>query len=112
MINLLQICKMNIYLHSLLSRNDSLAQLVEHLPFKEVVLGSSPRRITERAITCSGSFLCQINYFSELAYQSHMSLERVVHICRLGSHRNLPDVYIVRCKVSINRTIPPYVYML
>ena len=29
--------------------NDQLAQLVEHLPFKEVVLGSSPRLVTKKA---------------------------------------------------------------
>ena len=37
--------------------NDSVAQLVEHLPFKERVLGSSPSRITKnvRALSSVGS---------------------------------------------------------
>ena len=33
-----------------LKREDSVAQLVEHLPFKERVLGSSPSRITKRRV--------------------------------------------------------------
>ena len=46
-------CKIKIKLlslHSLLKESiqgDSLAQQVEHIPFKDGVLGSSPRRITE-----------------------------------------------------------------
>ena len=30
------------------TQNDSLAQQVEHIPFKDGVLGSNPRRITEQ----------------------------------------------------------------
>ena len=42
---------MNVYLHphsqkSDSARKDLVAQLVEHLPFKERVLGSSPSQIT------------------------------------------------------------------
>lgn len=38
---------MRLYLHPRLKKsNDSLAQLVEHIPFKDRVLGSNPRRIT------------------------------------------------------------------
>ena len=29
--------------------NDLIAQLVEHLPFKEVVLGSSPSQVTKKS---------------------------------------------------------------
>ncbi len=37
-----------LYLHPLLQKGtDSVAQLVEHLPFKERVLGSSPSGITK-----------------------------------------------------------------
>ncbi len=39
---------MPLYLHPLLKKADSLAQLAEHLPFKERVLGSSPRGITKQ----------------------------------------------------------------
>ena len=41
---------MIVYLHPHLQNNasqDLVAQLVEHLPFKERVLGSSPSQITE-----------------------------------------------------------------
>ncbi len=38
---------MIVYLHPH-SREDLVAQLVEHLPFKEVVLGSSPSQVTNR----------------------------------------------------------------
>ena len=34
------------YLCAAFAKNDSLAQQVEHIPFKDGVLGSSPRRIT------------------------------------------------------------------
>ena len=37
---------------------DSLAQQVEHIPFKDGVLGSSPKRITERS-----RYLCGIRFF-------------------------------------------------
>lgn len=36
---------MIVYLHPH-SKEDLVAQLVEHLPFKEVVLGSSPSQVT------------------------------------------------------------------
>ena len=40
---------LNIYLIIIFAGfEDSVAQLVEHLPFKERVLGSSPSRITNR----------------------------------------------------------------
>ena len=43
----LQIKKIALPLHSLNgTKVDSLAQQVEHIPFKDGVLGSSPRRIT------------------------------------------------------------------
>ena len=41
---------MIVYLHPFTERKateDLVAQLVEHLPFKEVVLGSSPSQVTE-----------------------------------------------------------------
>ncbi len=38
-----------VYLHPH-SKEDLVAQLVEHLPFKEVVLGSSPSQVTNRSI--------------------------------------------------------------
>ncbi len=39
---------MNLYLHPH-SSDDLIAQLVEHLPFKERVLGSSPSQVTTKA---------------------------------------------------------------
>ena len=45
----MQFRKICIPLHSLNgTKVDSLAQQVEHIPFKDGVLGSSPRRITRR----------------------------------------------------------------
>ena len=38
---------MTVYLHPH-SKEDLVAQLVEHLPFKEVVLGSSPSQVTKK----------------------------------------------------------------
>ena len=42
---LLVFTKMALPLHRI-KKNDSLAQQVEHIPFKDGVLGSNPRRIT------------------------------------------------------------------
>ncbi len=39
---------MVVYLQPLKKRNDQVAQLVEHLPFKERVLGSSPSPVTKK----------------------------------------------------------------
>ena len=39
---------MIVYLHSICKINDLVAQLVEHLPFKERVLGSSPSPVTKK----------------------------------------------------------------
>ncbi len=45
---------MIVYLHpptarkALNKKDDLVAQLVEHLPFKEVVLGSSPSQVTKK----------------------------------------------------------------
>ena len=48
---------MPLYLHPLLKKaDDSLAQLAEHLPFKERVLGSSPRGITKQPRTFGAVF--------------------------------------------------------
>ena len=38
----------NIYIFAPHLKKDSLAQLVEHIPFKDGVLGSSPKRITKK----------------------------------------------------------------
>ena len=38
-------------------KNDSLAQQVEHIPFKDGVLGSNPRRITEAVIYVITAFV-------------------------------------------------------
>lgn len=57
---------MIVYLHpptarkALNKKDDLVAQLVEHLPFKEVVLGSSPSQVTNRKTNpdfTSGFFL-------------------------------------------------------
>ncbi len=37
------------------SKSDPLAQLVEHLPFKEVAVGSNPTRVTTWSMTPSSS---------------------------------------------------------
>ena len=50
--------KNNLLLHS--DFDDSLAQLVEHLPFKQRVPGSSPGRVTQASslfVNSSGLFL-------------------------------------------------------
>ena len=48
---------------------DSLAQLVEHIPFKDGVLGSSPKRVTEkdrlRFIRACLAFLEGIDLYAE-----------------------------------------------
>jgi hypothetical protein len=36
----------DVPLHPQNNKNDSLAQQVEHIPFKDGVLGSNPKRIT------------------------------------------------------------------
>ena len=41
---------------------DSLAQQVEHIPFKDGVLGSSPKRITERRIANLAVLLFFVSY--------------------------------------------------
>ena len=50
--------KKNAYLCTRLTATkvDSLAQQVEHIPFKDGVLGSSPRRITETRKAVLSSF--------------------------------------------------------
>ena len=47
---------------------DSLAQQVEHIPFKDGVLGSSPKRITERERSSFGllSFYLRHSYMKKL----------------------------------------------
>ena len=67
--------------------DDSLAQQVEHIPFKDGVLGSSPRRITETTIkikqipdnqTLSGiSFLWQVAENSR--FKHIVGVQIVVH---------------------------------
>ena len=48
---------MPLYLHPLLKKaDDSLAQLAEHLPFKERVLGSSPSPVTNKSFHNEKSF--------------------------------------------------------
>lgn len=57
---LLQNQRKILYLH-LVFKNDSVAQLVEHIPFKDGVLGSRPSGITETIVNRSISgrfFLC------------------------------------------------------
>ena len=44
--NNLDIQKKALLLHSVFETDGSLAQLVEHIPFKDGVLGSSPKRAT------------------------------------------------------------------
>ena len=39
------------------AQDDSLAQQVEHIPFKDGVLGSNPRRITEKKEKSSKSLI-------------------------------------------------------
>jgi hypothetical protein len=48
------------------SDNDSVAQLVEHIPFKDGVLGSSPSWITEKF-----KFYFSIGRFSSSAGRAH-----------------------------------------
>ena len=54
---------MIVYLHPLraigvaLKKEDLVAQLVEHLPFKEVVLGSSPSQVTKGILFHNKSLL-------------------------------------------------------
>ena len=57
---------MTVYLQTE-NETDSLAQLVEHIPFKDGVLGSNPRRITkafQRRLFFYFSFI--------LLYESHV----------------------------------------
>ncbi len=48
---------------------DQLAQLAEHLPFKERVLGSSPRLVTKRKLSFMLNFFLYLlhNYFAHVA---------------------------------------------
>ena len=54
---------MIVYLHPPTERKateDLVAQLVEHLPFKEVVVGSSPTQVTNKTLVslrCKGFFM-------------------------------------------------------
>ena len=43
---------------------ESVAQQVEHIPFKDGVLGSSPSWFTEQQKCCSFLFLCSILCFT------------------------------------------------
>ena len=43
------------------TKEDSVAQLVEHIPFKDGVLGSSPSWITKNVGTCHGMSLLFIS---------------------------------------------------
>ena len=66
---------MQDYLHLLekrlslqpLFKNDSVAQLVEHLPFKEGVLGSSPSRVTKK-------------FFKSVVYQRFWCLNKFLFL--------------------------------
>ncbi len=60
---ILQIKNMPLYLHSDLRKQpDSVAQLEEHLPFKERVLGSSPSRITKKPIAKAVGFFYWVDF--------------------------------------------------
>ena len=48
---------MFLYLHLLRTKEDSVAQLVEHYTFNVVVLGSNPSGITDKASTKVEAFL-------------------------------------------------------
>gem|GEM_PF-1637792 len=50
--NNLDIQKKALLLHSVFETDGSLAQLVEHIPFKDGVLGSSPKRATKYKGSC------------------------------------------------------------
>ena len=51
---------------------DSLAQQVEHIPFKDGVLGSSPKRITERR-----------DSFESLLFFTHTTIPQHFHLSSL-----------------------------
>ncbi len=63
---------MIVYLHphsrkySLFLKDDLVAQLVEHLPFKEVVLGSSPSQVTKKSSIKSRLFSLYQFLFTEV----------------------------------------------
>ena len=53
----MDIQKKALLLHSVFETDGSLAQLVEHIPFKDGVLGSSPKRATNtKAVVFSAAF--------------------------------------------------------
>ncbi len=77
---------------------DSLAQLVEHIPFKDGVLGSNPRRITE-----------QIGKMPQIAETKTVSAifviplsGRIVNIVRYGGVQFVNSLRLSRNLVGIN----------
>ena len=80
------------------TQNDSLAQQVEHIPFKDGVLGSNPRRITE-----------QIGKMPQIAETKTVSAifviplsGRIVNIVRYGGVQFVNSLRLSRNLVGIN----------
>ncbi len=84
-----------------LMSDDLVAQLVEHIPFKDGVLGSNPSQVT-----CPpkprGVFLCQVGSFAEtsaslthLCSRSFVLSERCQSACCQSDNPNLQVLYRV-----------------
>ena len=100
---------------------DSLAQQVEHIPFKDGVLGSSPRRITKESQTALLFFIRKIN--KPIHNQLHIIVNRSRNAL-LNKHRfpitmsqqSFMHFYVqfmythIRC-VHKSTTIPPKTFL-
>ncbi len=65
-----------------LRNNDLVAQLVEHLPFKERVLGSSPSPVTLKTLNESSEFFCTEHFGREVYTERSRSEPQPGHILR------------------------------
>ena len=104
----MQVQKLCIPLHSLNGNKvDSLAQQVEHIPFKDGVLGSSPRRITERRDSIESLLFFIISPKNCQFYTSSLYLRRRFQILTdiIYNMANPDDKKIIFSMVGLNKTI-------